>query len=432
MRSVASTCADSSMSMRTKLPTPRRVRDELGEVAVRELLVDREAEVRELERDVRPQPFGLDAVEQLAVRGDDRARLGLVAHALAEQRRVRQEAVVVQPPQDRDRCVEALAGDEARGAEPEAVPLDEALQPRAVGAARMQAAERRSRESQAGDDPLDLARSASVSPRSGARTSGPTGTPRRPSTVFDAAWKGKRCEFAPAAPSAFSCASAVGSRTSGTTASGKLAARPETAPAAPAASPRSSSASGADEDVEPLEEVRLEPLPRAVRDLHPDEVRRALAQPLDHRQRDRVAAPRLELVEVERQRRAGARGRLEVREQLGLVEREVRRRDHGDGVGAGRGCVLGEARPCRRVVCAPTWTATWSRPRAASTNAAAISRRSSGEKSTPSPVVPSASTPSRPCPARKSTYGGTAARSNTPSLSGVTAAASAPLSMARL
>ena len=39
----------------------------------------------------------------------------------------------------------------------------------------------------------------------------------------------------------------------------------------------------ADEDVEALEEVRLERLPRAVRDLQAGEVRRALAQPLDHR-----------------------------------------------------------------------------------------------------------------------------------------------------
>ena len=50
----------------------------------------------------------------------------------------------------------------------------------------------------------------------------------------------------------------VGSRTSGTTASGKLAARPETAPAAPAARPALEQRLGADEHVEPLEEIRLE------------------------------------------------------------------------------------------------------------------------------------------------------------------------------
>ena len=35
-------------------------------------------------------------------------------------------------------------------------------------------------------------RSSSVGPRSGARTSSCTGTPRRPSTRFSAAWRGKR------------------------------------------------------------------------------------------------------------------------------------------------------------------------------------------------------------------------------------------------
>ena len=79
------------------------------------------------------------------------------------------------------------------------------------------------------------ARSASVRPRSGARTSGSTGTPRSPSTVFAAAWNGSRWSDARNAV-AFSCASVVRSRTSGTTASGKHDARPETAPAAPAAS----------------------------------------------------------------------------------------------------------------------------------------------------------------------------------------------------
>ena len=69
----------------------------------------------------------MDAVEHLAVGGDDLARLGLVAHTLAQQRRVRQQTLLVQPPQDRDGRVQALAGDEARGAETEAVPLHEAL-----------------------------------------------------------------------------------------------------------------------------------------------------------------------------------------------------------------------------------------------------------------------------------------------------------------
>src|SRR4029077_6935764 len=169
-----------------------RVRDELGHVAVGELLVDREAEVRELERDVRLQPFRLDSVEQLPVGDDDRARLGFVAHTFAEEGRIPEQPLVVQPPQDRDGRVAALAGDEAGGAEPESVLLDEALQTRAVRGREEQAAEG-AQPAQAATIRSTSARSVSVSPRSGARTSGPTGTLRKPSTAFDAAWNGKRC-----------------------------------------------------------------------------------------------------------------------------------------------------------------------------------------------------------------------------------------------
>src|SRR6185437_13967953 len=176
-----------------------------------------------------------------AVRGDDRARLRSVADTLAEQRRVREETTVVQPPQHRHGIVERLARDEPRSAEPEAVPLDESLQPWAVSRCEDEAAERahvpHSRTIRS-----TSAHSSSVNPRNGARTSGPIGTPRNPSAVFDAAWKGNRCSAARSAV-ALSPASGVGSRTSGTTASGKLPARPETAPTAPAASPRTSSAS---------------------------------------------------------------------------------------------------------------------------------------------------------------------------------------------
>jgi hypothetical protein len=98
MRSVASTWRDSSMSMRTKFPRGRGVLDHLGDVALGELLVDRETEMRELERDVCPQALRLNAVEQLAVGGDDLARLGLVVDTLAEQRRVREKTLLVQPP----------------------------------------------------------------------------------------------------------------------------------------------------------------------------------------------------------------------------------------------------------------------------------------------------------------------------------------------
>jgi len=74
------------------------------------------------------------------------------------------------------------------------------------------------------------------------QTSAVIGTPRSPSAVFNAAWNGSRLSEARSAL-ALSPSSGDGARTSGTTASGKLAASPETAPAAPAARPSTSSAS---------------------------------------------------------------------------------------------------------------------------------------------------------------------------------------------
>ena len=332
MRSVASTWRRLLHVDADEVAACRGVLDELGDVPVRELLVDREPEMRELERDVRAQPLRVDAVEQLAVGGDDRARLGLVAHALAEQRRVREQALLVQPPQDGNGRVEALAGDEARGAEPEAVALDEPLQPRAVGGGEDHAAERA--HPPGCDDPLDF---RVLLLRQAAQRRADLGGDRhaaQPERSLRGGVEGQPLSDTRRAR-AVSPSSGDGSRTSGTTASGKLAARPETAPAAPAARPSHEQRLRADEHVQPLEEVRRDLLPGRVRDLQAGEVRRPLAQPLDHRKRDRVPAARLELVEVERHRRAGRRSRAEVLEQLLLVEREVRRRDHRDRVGSG-------------------------------------------------------------------------------------------------
>src|SRR5439155_1541305 len=85
--------------------------------------------------------------------------------------------------------------------------------------------------------------SSSVRPRSGGRTTARTGTPRRPSAAFDAAWKGIAWSAARNRPTR-SPAAGVGSRTSATTASGKLPASPETAPTAPRANPWGISTSG--------------------------------------------------------------------------------------------------------------------------------------------------------------------------------------------
>ena len=94
-------------------------------VRVRELLVDLEPEVRELQRDVRAQLLGRDPVEHLLVRRDDPLGLPRLEDALAEQRRVRVQPLLVQAAEHGDALVERLAGDEARGAEPHAVPPDE-------------------------------------------------------------------------------------------------------------------------------------------------------------------------------------------------------------------------------------------------------------------------------------------------------------------
>ena len=107
--------------------------DETPDVSVRELLVDLEPEVGELERDVRPQLLGGDALDHLAVRGDDGLRVLGLEHAFAEQRRVRPQPLLVQTAQNGDALVERLACDEARRPEAHPVAAHEALDAAAVG-----------------------------------------------------------------------------------------------------------------------------------------------------------------------------------------------------------------------------------------------------------------------------------------------------------
>ena len=104
----------------------RPLLEQAAEVLEGQLLVDVEAEVRELQRHIRLQPFRGNAVDHLPVGRDDRVGLCRFEHALAEQRGVRREALLVQPAEDGDALVERLAGDEARGPEPAAMPADEA------------------------------------------------------------------------------------------------------------------------------------------------------------------------------------------------------------------------------------------------------------------------------------------------------------------
>src|SRR5436190_11863305 len=83
------------------------------------------------------------------------------------------------------------------------------------------------------------AASAAVRPRSGARTSSRSGTPRPRTTCFSAAWRGKR-----STTSRRATRRPLRSRTAATTCSGKALASAETAPAAPPSSPRPMNASG--------------------------------------------------------------------------------------------------------------------------------------------------------------------------------------------
>jgi hypothetical protein len=107
--------------------------DETRDVRVRRLLVEREAEMCELERDVRTQVLGRKPVQDLLVRPHDGFRPGSIGNRLAEERRVRVESGLVQAVQHGDALVERLAGDEARGSEAHPVSADDALERRAVG-----------------------------------------------------------------------------------------------------------------------------------------------------------------------------------------------------------------------------------------------------------------------------------------------------------
>jgi methylglutaconyl-CoA hydratase len=116
--------------------------------------------------------------------------------------------------------------------------------------------------------------------------------------------------------------------------------------------PGADQALGADEDVEPLEEVGRELLPRGVGHLQAGEVGYLLAEPLDDGHRYRIAARLCELVEIEGRRRARSRRSLEVAPQGVLVQLEVGRRDDGDRVRPPRGrmrrerhCLCSRLRP---------------------------------------------------------------------------------------
>src|SRR6185503_18978422 len=226
---------------------------DLLDIRVRDLLVELEAEMGQLECDVARQILRMETLEHTAVLARDRLRLAAVANALAEQRRVRVEPLIGEATQDGDARVEVLARDEARRAEPHPVAAHEALDMAIVGGAQDPRAEHGVRTARDGhaaraptsaaSQPSSSAISAGSRSRRGGRTSGRRGTPFQPATRLSAAWRGNdsirsRRVASPAAPSS------VGARTTDATSSGNADASADTAPIAPASRPRWISASG--------------------------------------------------------------------------------------------------------------------------------------------------------------------------------------------
>ena len=247
-----------------------------------------------------------DAVEDLLVLGRDRLRLGLREDVLAEQRRVRVEPALVEPRKHRRRLLERLAGDEPVGAQPHAVLARDAADPpaargredalpqRAVdalrdhvgGPARGPGAHAGTASSSPRTARSSSPRSSASRMRSGARTSTPMGTPRSAHTTLSAAGIGKRSSVTRASPGALGRLGRplahgrhhqLGER--------RRECRDRTDRAA--RERLGDQRLGSAEDVQAIEQVRLEALPRLFRDLQAGEVRDALAELLDHGQRDR-------------------------------------------------------------------------------------------------------------------------------------------------
>ena len=151
------------MSIRTNVPSSPARATSRATFSYADLLVEGEAEVRELERDVRLQLLGDEALDdRLVLVGDGGGALG-VGDRLAEQRRVRVQPRVVEPAQHADALVEGLAGDEAARADPPAVALHEPLQSRAVGRVQDRGARQR------GDGCAEVAQARASLPRSAPR-----------------------------------------------------------------------------------------------------------------------------------------------------------------------------------------------------------------------------------------------------------------------
>ena len=147
------------------------MRDEALDVLERGLLVEREAEVGELQGDVRAQLLGREPVEDLHVRRD--GGLGALGRRdlLAEQGRVRVQPGLVQAAEDGDALVERLARDEPRRAEPHPVAVDDLAQAPAVGRAEDELPRQRAENAQLSDGSAGMSASTPYGPPLRRRTS---------------------------------------------------------------------------------------------------------------------------------------------------------------------------------------------------------------------------------------------------------------------
>ncbi len=106
------------MSMRTRRPYLRARVEDHAQVADGQVLVDIEAELAQLERDVGVDGGGIDAVEQV----EDLVAGGVgftgLADAFAEVVHRRQQAAGIELPGGVDRLVDRFAGHKAAGDEP--------------------------------------------------------------------------------------------------------------------------------------------------------------------------------------------------------------------------------------------------------------------------------------------------------------------------
>ena len=170
--------------------------------------------------------------------------------------------------------------------------------------------------------------------RSGARTSGPIGTPRRAATDLRGRLERKPVELAPESIRLVGSLLRTARGRARRSPPDRRRRGPDTAPAAPPASPRATSDSAPTKMSSPSRRYGSTFSHGLSETLSP--------RRFGTRSRSRsitaighgIAAARRELVDVERKRRARRRGSGEMRLERRCVQREEGRGDHRDGVGS--------------------------------------------------------------------------------------------------